>query len=190
LALAGKSRGQDAGGWFDSEIGAEEGPKSISHEHTFNTDTADPQQIDATLSRLAEMVARRLREAELFTRTVQLKLRYSDFTTITRAHTLATATQLDTEILVPIRDLWRKNWKAGRTVRLLGVQVSSLERGEGQLGLIDAGRHERWKHALTAADKLRDKYGDGAVSLASGMRGNFREKTHEALPEKKSSADE
>ena len=185
LALAGKSRGEDAGGWFDSEIGAEEGPKSISHEHTFNTDTADPQQIDATLARLAEMVARRLREAELFTRTVQLKLRYSDFTTITRAHTLPTATQLDTEILVPIRDLWRKNWKAGATVRLLGVQVSSLERGEGQLGLIDAGRHERWKHALTAADKLRDKYGEGAVSLASGMRGNFREKTHDAMPEKK-----
>ena len=183
LALAGKSRGEDAGGWFDSEIGGNEDPKSISHEHTFNVDTADPQQIDATLARLSEMVARRLREADLFARTVQLKLRYSDFTTITRAHTLSTATQVDTEILVPIRDLWQKNWKAGSAVRLLGVQVSSLEHGEGQMGLLEADRHERWKSALTAADKLRDKFGDGAVSLASGMRGNFRERTHEAMPE-------
>ena len=184
LALAGKSRGEDAGGWFDSEIGADDDPKSISHEHTFNVDTADPQQIDTTLARLSEMVARRLREASLFARTVQLKLRYSDFTTITRAHTLPTSTQLDTEILAPIRQLWQRNWKKGSAVRLLGVQVSGLEQGEGQLGLIDAGRHERWKQALTAADKLRDKFGESAVSLASGLGGTFRERTHEAMPEK------
>jgi DNA polymerase-4 len=187
LALAGKSRGEDAGGWFDSEIGSDEGAKSISHEHTFNQDTADAQQIEATLARLTEMVARRLREANLFTRTVQLKLRYSDFTTITRAHTLSTATQLDTEILAPIRTLWRQNWKRGRAVRLLGVQASGLEHGEGQLGLIEADKHERWKSALSAADKLRDKFGESAVSLASGMGGGFRERTHEnpaALPGK------
>ena len=187
LALAGKSRGEDAGGWFDSEIGSDEGAKSISHEHTFNEDTADAQQIEATLARLTEMVARRLREANWFARTVQLKLRYSDFTTITRAHTLSTATQLDTEILAPIRTLWRKNWKRGRAVRLLGVQASGLEHGEGQLGLIEADKHERWKSALSAADKLRDKFGESAVSLASGMSGGFRERTHEnpaALPGK------
>src|SRR5690242_8824410 len=65
LALAGKSRGQDAGGWFDTEIGAEEGPKSISHEHTFNEDTADLEKIESTLARLCEMVGRRLREHRL-----------------------------------------------------------------------------------------------------------------------------
>jgi DNA polymerase-4 len=187
LALAGKSRGEDAGGWFDSEIGSDEGAKSISHEHTFNQDTADAQQIETTLAHLTEMVARRLREANWFTRTVQLKLRYSDFTTITRAHTLSTATQLDTEILTPIRTLWRQNWKRGRAVRLLGVQASGLEHGEGQLGLIEADKHERWKSALSAADKLRDKFGESAVSLASGMGGGFRERTHEnpaALPGK------
>ena len=79
----------------------------------------------------------------------------------------------------------RRNARRASVDRIVRVQVSSLEHGEGQLGLIDAGRHERWKHALTAADKLRDKYGEGAVSLASGMRGNFREKTHDAMPEKK-----
>lgn len=185
LALAGKSRGEDAGGWFDSEIGSDEGAKSISHEHTFNHDTADPQQIESTLAHLTELVARRLREAGVFARTVQLKLRYSDFTTITRAHTLPTATQLDTEILEPIRKLWLKNWKKGSTVRLLGVQASGLGHDEGQMGLIESDKHERWKNALSAADKLRDKFGEGAVSLATGMRGKFRERTHEAMPEKK-----
>ena len=88
LALAGKSRGLDAGGWFDTEIGADEGPKSISHEHTFSEDTADLAQIESTLARLCEMVGRRLREHGLHARTIQLKLRYSDFSTITRAHSI------------------------------------------------------------------------------------------------------
>src|SRR5215813_9123252 len=65
LALAGKSLGHDAGGWFDTEICAGEGPKSISHEHTFHEDTADLERIEATLARLSEMVGRRMREQEL-----------------------------------------------------------------------------------------------------------------------------
>ena len=88
LALAGKARGEDAGGWFDNEVGADTDPKSISHEHTYNEDTADSGQLESTLMRLSEMVGRRLREACLHARTLQLKLRYKDFTTITRAHSL------------------------------------------------------------------------------------------------------
>ena len=75
LALSGKSRGLDAGGWFDADIGADEGPKSISHEHTFSNDTSNAQQLESTLARLSEMVCRRLREQKLHARTLQLKLR-------------------------------------------------------------------------------------------------------------------
>src|SRR5437764_8258896 len=103
MALAGKSRGFDAGGWFDTEIGEDAGPKSISHEHTFSEDTADVTQIESTLTRLCEMVGRRLREHTLHTRTLQLKLRYSDFSTITRAHSLTRPTQIDTEIFEEMR---------------------------------------------------------------------------------------
>jgi DNA polymerase-4 len=188
MALAGKSRGLDSGGWFDSEIGAEEGPKSISHEHTFNQDTADMAQIEPTLARLCEMVGRRLREHGLRARTVQLKLRYSDFATITRAHSISRSTELDTELLDEIRELFRRNWKAGVAVRLLGVHVSGWDDGEQQLDLMDQGRHEKWKQALAAADRMRDRFGESAVSLAAGLRGNFRERTHEnpaGLPGKK-----
>jgi DNA polymerase IV len=179
LALAGKARGEDAGGWFDTEVGAHEAAKSISHEHTYNEDTADANQLEATLMRLSEMVGRRLREANFYARTVQLKLRYKDFTTITRAHTLPVATQLDGEIFEQARTLFRKNWNRGSQVRLLGVQTSSFETRPEQISLLENGRQKRWKDALTAVDHLRDKFGESSVSLASGMRGSFRERTHE-----------
>ncbi len=179
LALAGKARGEDAGGWFDTEVGEDTGAKSISHEHTYNEDTADVSQLEATLMRLCEMVGRRLRESNLHARTVQLKLRYKDFTTITRAHTLAAPTQLDTEIFEQIRALFRKNWKKGMQVRLLGVQTSSFESLPEQISLLEDSRQRRWKDALAAADRLRDKFGESSVKLAAGMRGTFRERTHE-----------
>jgi DNA polymerase IV len=179
LALAGKARGEDAGGWLDNEVGADLDAKSISHEHTYNEDTADPSQLEATLMRLSEMVGRRLREANFHARTIQLKLRYRDFTTITRARTLPTPTQLDTEIFEQIRTLFRKNWKQGSQVRLLGVQTSSFTTEPDQISLLEGTRQQRWKDALAAADRLRDKFGESSVSLAAGMHGGFRERTHE-----------
>src|SRR5579859_2405504 len=179
LALAGKARGEDAGGWFDIEVGEDLGAKSISHEHTYNEDTADISQLESTLMRLSEMVGRRLRESNFHARTIQLKLRYKDFTTITRAHTLAAPTQLDTEIFEQIRALFRKNWKNGTPVRLLGVHASSFTTQPDQINLLDGNLQQRWKNAMAAADRLRDKFGESSVSLAAGMRGNFRERTHE-----------
>jgi DNA polymerase-4 len=117
-----------------------------------------------------------------------LKLRYSDFSTFTRAHSIARATDLDTELFEEIRELFRRNWKTGAAVRLLGVHVSSWSAGDEQLNLIGEEKHQKWSQALAAADRLRDKFGESAVSLASGLRGNFRERTHEnpaSLPGKK-----
>jgi DNA polymerase-4 len=179
LALAGKARGEDAGGWFDTEVGADTDPKSISHEHTYNHDTADVTQIEATLMRLSEMVGRRLREAGLRARTIQLKLRYKDFTTITRANTLATATDLDTEIFGQIRALFHGNWLKHAQVRLLGVHASSFAEDVVQGNLLEDGRRRRWQQALSAVDRMRDKFGESSVSLAAGMKGGFRERTHD-----------
>lgn len=188
LALAGKARGEDAGGWFDTEVGEHSDPKSISHEHTYNEDTANVEQIESTLTRLSEMVGRRLREAGLHARTIQLKLRYKDFTTITRAHTLRAPTQLDTEVFSAVRSLFQKNWRAGREVRLLGVHASGFESRPEQGDLLETGQRHRWEQALSAADRLRDRFGESSISLASGMKGGFRERTHEnpaGLPGKK-----
>jgi len=179
LALAGKARSEDAGGWFDTEVGADLDAKSISHEHTYNEDTADIAQLESTLMRLSEMVGRRLREANFYARTVQLKLRYKDFTTITRAHSLSSPTQLDNEIFGQIRALFRKNWKRGLQVRLLGVHVSSFTTQAAQIDLLEGNQQQRWKDVLAATDKLRDRFGESKVGLAAGLRGGFRERTHE-----------
>ena len=187
LALAGKSRGLDAGAWFDGDIGVDEGPLSISHEHTFNHDTAETQVLEAMLARLSEMVCRRLREQSLHARTLQLKLRYSDFTTITRARTLDQPTAVDSEVFSAIRELFRINWNKG-PVRLLGVHAAHFDEESEQLSLEGRTVHDKWNQALSAADRLREKFGDNAISMATGMKARFRERTHEnpaALPGKK-----
>ena len=178
LALAGKARGEDAGGWFDGEVGEGGDPKSISHEHTFSIDTADSAALDAMLVRLAEMVARRLRDHRLFARTVQIKLRYSDFSTFTRARTLDHATQIDTELSSAARTLFHQAW-SGKAIRLLGVYAQSLENGEGQTNLLEEERTERWRKTLQAVDRMRDKYGNESVSLAAGLSAAFRARVHE-----------
>jgi DNA polymerase IV len=179
LALAGKSHGIDAGGWFDKEVGEGGGPKSISHEHTFSVDTADTTALDAILVRLSEMVARRLRDHRVWARTLQIKLRYTDFSTFTRSRTLDHASQIDAELAAAARDLFHKAWN-GKPIRLLGVYAQSLETSEGQTSLIDEPRAEDWRRTLAAVDKIREKYGeDGIISLASGMKAGFRARVHE-----------
>jgi DNA polymerase-4 len=186
IALAGKSRGLDAGAWFGNDIGEDMGPKSVSHEHTYGQDTADQVKLEATLSRLSEMVCRRLREQNLSARTFQLKLRYSDFSTITRARTLSSATAVDSEVLTAIRDMFRANWNR-KAVRLLGVHAAHFEDESPQMNLDDGAAHNKWNQALSAADRLREKFGESAISLGTGMHARFRERTHEnpaALPGK------
>jgi DNA polymerase-4 len=184
LALAGKARGMDAGSWFEKEMGGGEEPKSISHEHTFGEDTRDRTVLEATLAHMSEKVGRRLREQGLHARTVQIKFRYSDFSTFTRAASLDHATQLDTEIYRTARELFLKNWDRGRAVRLVGVQTTGFEEAEGQLDLLDGEKNEKLKKLMTAADVLRDRFGDGTVNLAGALRGRFKERIHDGLPKK------
>ena len=186
-ALVEKAQGRDAGGWYDEEVGAEGKPKSIGHEHTFERDERNPEALGSMLARLTEMVCRRLREHRLHARKVTLKLRYSDFTTITRGHTFGRPTQLDAEVLELVRELFQAHWQPGRAVRLLGVQTSELQSAEAQMELLAGTQEMRLSRAMQAVDALRDRYGESAVSLAGGMSARFRERTQEnpaALPGK------
>jgi DNA polymerase-4 len=179
LALAGKSKGQDAGGWFDSEIGLDGDPKSISHEHTFSRDTSDSAALETTLTRLTEMVARRLRQHKLYAKTVQLKLRNREFETITRARTLDHATQLDQEIASAVIDLFRSAWDGRTDIRLVGVHAGSLQAREGQMNLLEEENTQRLREAFRAVDHIRDRFGSSSISLARTMRTNLRERVHD-----------
>ena len=162
--LSIKSRGEDIDAYR-----YEEEPKSISHETTFEVDTGDADELERTLSYLAQLVARRLRDHNLFARTVGLKLRYENFSTLTRDVTLDEPTHLDSVIFENVLRLFDRAWTAGRKIRLLGVRASNLEREVFQRSLLDAPHHEKLDQILQAADKLRDRFGFESVQLARSL---------------------
>jgi DNA polymerase-4 len=159
-----KSRGEDIDAYA-----YEEEPKSISHETTFETDTGDADELERTLSYLAQLVARRLRDHSLYARTVGLKLRYSDFKTLTRDVTLDEPTHLDSVIFENVLRLFENAWKRRLKVRLVGVRASNLEKAAFQLNLLEAPKREKLDRVLEAADKLRSRFGFDAVKLARSL---------------------
>ncbi|MCP4164868.1 MAG: DNA polymerase IV [Chloroflexi bacterium] len=158
----GRDLAQRAQGIDDRAVATEREAKSISKELTFAKDVADGTELRRTIRRLAEGVGRGLRRQKLSGVTVRLKLRWPDFTTLTRQTTLASATDRDSEIVRAALRLFDNEWSEGRHVRLIGVGVSGLQDGYRQLSLWDAeGEHDReLQHAL---DDIRQKYGRSAV---------------------------
>ncbi len=160
-SLYRKARGEDAELWF-----VDDEQKSISHERTFVNDVGDAEELEATLSYLAQLVGQRLRAAKLHARTVTLKLRYSSFETLTRAHTLAEATDLDDVLFKTARELFRRARDRKQKVRLLGVAAGSLGEAPAQLGLLDIESNARREKLARATDELRERLGPDAVQTA------------------------
>jgi DNA polymerase-4 len=159
-----KSQGRDIEAYQYSEE-----PKSISHETTFETDLDDLEELEKTLSHLSQLVARRLRDHELFARTVGLKLRYASFRTLTRDVTLDEPTHLDSVIFASALRLLDSAWDRTQKVRLLGVRTSNLERGVFQRGLFEARAQDKFDRLMHTADALRERYGFDAVKLARSL---------------------
>jgi len=147
----------------------EEEPKSISHETTFAVDTADGEELERTLSYLSQLVARRLRERQLFARTIGLKLRNHRFKTITRDTPLDEPTHLDSVIFEQVLRVLNAAWDGREKIRLVGVRASNLERSTFQLGLFDSAKHEKLDRVLRAADQVRGRYGFDALKLARSL---------------------
>jgi len=147
----------------------EEEPKSISHETTFDANINDREEVERTLSYLAQLVGRRLRDHRLFARTVGLKLRFAPFKTLTRDATLDEPTNLDSLIFSNVLRLFENAWDSKQKIRLVGVRTSNLERAVFQRSLIDAAQREKLDKVLKAADKVREKFGFDAVQLARSV---------------------
>jgi DNA polymerase-4 len=159
-----KSRGEDIEAYQ-----YEEEPKSISHETTFDVDTGDAEEIERTLSYLAQLVARRLRDHRLFARTIGLKLRNQRFRTVTRDVSLDEPTHLDSVIFDNVLRLFEAAWKREERIRLVGVRASNLERGVFQRNLLESPARAKFDRAMEAADKMRSKFGFAAVQLARSL---------------------
>ena len=155
--LARHARGQD-----DRQIVTTHETKSISQETTFSRDVRDDKVLEKTLREHSAQVGRKLRESNLAGSTIKLKIRWPDFTTLTRQVTLEHSTDQDGEIEKFALGLMKAVRKPGQAVRLIGVGVSGLGSPIRQLALWDAGS-EKSRRLQEAVDQLREKYGDKVI---------------------------
>jgi len=158
----GRDLARRACGVDDSPIATGHEAKSISQETTFARDERDDKLLAATLRELSEEVGRRLRHGGIAGTTVRIKLRWPDFTTLTRQVTMSQPTDQDEEIYRLALDLLGKVRAKGKAVRLIGVGVSGLCPPLRQLGLwdVDSEKSRRLQEAL---DTVRAKFGEKAI---------------------------
>ena len=148
-------------------VRAHEPEKSIGNEHTFAEDVDDPEVIGAHLLRLADQVGGRLRAAGFTARSVHLKVRFADFSTITRSRTLTVPTDVGMDLYQTVKSLYDALGLQRARIRLVGVRVEQLQSAEQaamqlELGAPDQGRRE----AELAVDALRARFGQQAVRAA------------------------
>jgi DNA polymerase IV len=160
---AGTSLWERARGIDTAPVTVPGAPRSVSREETFARDVAQREALHARIGELASDVGARLRTGGWTARTVILKLRYSDFTTITRQETLASSTATDTTVRNAALALLDTAW-SGDAVRLLGVGVSGLADAP-QLDLFDRPAIDRIDHTL---DRLRERFGHAAIRRGTG----------------------
>jgi DNA polymerase-4 len=164
-AAAASHLGSLARGVDDRRVEPYEQPKSIGHEETFDRDLDDEDEILRELLALSGRVGARLREDGYRARTVTLKVRLANFTTLTRSRTHADATDLGGEIHRTVAELYRNLPGERRRVRLLGVQAAGLiPAGAQQLALL---RSERWNDVERTVDRIERRFGPGAAGPAS-----------------------
>jgi DNA polymerase IV len=154
---------ESSNGISSDEVVIEYEAKSIGKETTFETDTLDIAFLSATLFELAEKIGRKLRREGFVAKTVTLKLRYSDFKTVTRRQTLPSATNRDDVIYEVARAEMKKLLGERVRVRLVGIQASNLARKDYQLSLLGYNREEKYGSFYTALDKIRSKFGINSV---------------------------
>ena len=161
-----------AWGRDDRDVIPDAAEKSIGNEETFARDVDDPEVIHREILRLSQKVAARVRAHEVFGRTVVLKVRFADFTTITRSRTLPEPTDVGQEVYTVARELFDALRLQRARIRLVGVRleglvgeadrVEQLTLDEGLAGATAADR----RAAEVAADRLRDRYGHDVVRPA------------------------
>lgn len=157
--LAQLSRGEDP-----RTVETERVEKSIGHEETFDIDVDDAEFLRSELLRLADRVAARLRRAEWETRTVAIKVRFADFSTVTRSQTLAEPTSVGQRIGEAAQTLFASIDRR-EPIRLIGVRAENLgDAAAGALGLWDDDEH--WRKIEGALDDARARFGGGTVTRA------------------------
>ncbi len=161
-----------ARGMDDSPVTPEHEVKSVSREETFAQDSTDATLLRRELLRLSDAVAAQLRRHGFQARTISLKLRYADFTTLSRQTTLPDPTDAGPALYKHALALFQATWQ-GQPVRLVGVSAANLTQAGRQLRLFEqagqagAARVERQAQLDAALDRIRARFGEDAVQRAS-----------------------
>jgi DNA polymerase-4 len=158
----GRDLARHARGIDDRPVETERETKSISQEITFSRDVRDDKTLEKTIREQSAEVARQLRKNELAGSTIKLKIRWPDFTTLTRQATLNHRTDQADEIANTALALMKSVRKPNQYVRLIGVGVSGLGAPIRQLGLWDVNG-EKSRKLQEAVDSLQDRYGKGMI---------------------------
>jgi DNA polymerase-4 len=158
-----------ANGIDDRKVAPPGAAKSISRETTFGEDSKDSSQIEATLRYLSERVGSDLRQKSKLARCVTMKLRYADFTTITRQFTLSQAGDTDHTIFDTGLKLLKKELSSKKqAVRLIGIGVSNLVETSRQLEMMGSSAR-RLEKLNTTIDHIRQKYGFTAIQTGQTL---------------------
>jgi DNA polymerase IV len=146
--------------------------KSIGAEETFATDVSDPEMIRRELLRLSERTAHALREAGFVARTVTVKLRLANFTTLTRSRTLAEPTDLARKIYATACALYEGSGLDRQArLRLVGVRATGLAPASAAATQLAFGdRPTGWREAEQAMDRIAERFGSGKVRPAELWR--------------------
>jgi DNA polymerase-4 len=163
----GRDLWRHAQGIDNRPIVTETETKSISQEITFNVDVRDEGTLENTLREQAREVARQLRKNDLAGKTVKIKIRWPDFTTLTRQTTLPTSTDNEDEIFHTSVKLMKSLRKPNQAVRLIGVGVSGISAPVRQLSLWDTGS-EKSRKLQEVVDQLQEKYGKDVIRKGDG----------------------
>lgn len=137
--------------------------KSISQETTFSADVTDISTLSKRIKKQSESVARALKKANKVGHTIKIKVRWPDFTTITRQTTLPSPTNDPEEIYTHSFSLFKKNWREGFPVRLIGVGVSGLQAPHRQLSLWDQADNQKIARLESAVQTVQQKYGPASI---------------------------
>ncbi|QYC40674.1 DNA polymerase IV [Nonomuraea coxensis DSM 45129] len=165
-----------AWGRDERQVSAHVPDKSIGNEETFATDVDDPGVIRRELLRLSERVAARMRKGGHVGRTVSVKLRRADFTTITRSRTLREPTDVAQVIYATACELFQAAGLERVRLRLVGVRMENLRPAEEATRQLSLGERETgWREAEQAMDKAIRRFGPDAVVPASLVRGKLDE---------------
>jgi DNA polymerase-4 len=153
----------------DRHVEPDREAKSIGSEETFSNDVTQPLELRRHLLRMADIVARRCREQAMAALTVTLKIRYGDFSSMSRSRTVTPPVETSQAIMAIVDELLA-DVDVGAGVRLAGISLRNFGEPDSQLSLFDEPNtvaDEEWRVASQAIDRIREKFGDDAIATGT-----------------------